>query len=257
MDKIYCLYKTGTSEIRYIGKTRKELPARLYEHLRESRRGKKSPKCNWIRKVGYKVSIKLIRVVSDNWQTAEKQYIAAARSKGMRLLNIADGGNGASGESNYFFGKRFVGPDNYMFGRTHTPESRALISASRPDMRGEKNPMFGKPRPEALKEKLRAINKGKTHSPESKAKISNSMSGEKNPFFGKAHSEETRSKLRKAKQKQVVKIDPITGEELAVFPSLRDAQASIPKGNVQECCSGKNKSAGGFIWKYKTDSNGQ
>lgn len=54
--------------------------------------------------------------------------------------------------------------------------------------KGEKNPMFGKPRSEETKRKISAAKKGKH----------NNNKGENNPFYGKEHSEETKQKLRLA-----------------------------------------------------------
>lgn len=51
--------------------------------------------------------------------------------------------------------------------------------------KGEKNPMYGKA----------GAFKGKTHSDETKAKISEAISGANHPLFGKTHSEEAKNKM--------------------------------------------------------------
>lgn len=74
---------------------------------------------------------------------------------------------------------RNLGDKNPMFGKEHSPERKAQISAQ---VAGENNPFFGK-----------------THSDESKQKMRESQkdtSGESNPFFGKKHSDATRAKMR-------------------------------------------------------------
>ena len=52
--------------------------------------------------------------------------------------------------------------------------------------------------------------------------------------------------------KQVQMFDKSTGELLATFPSLSEANmvTGINQGNISKCCIGKYKSAGGYIWKY-------
>ena len=52
--------------------------------------------------------------------------------------------------------------------------------------------------------------------------------------------------------KQVQMLDKSTGELLATFPSTHDAGrvTGINQGNISQCCRGKLKSTGGYIWKY-------
>ena len=53
--------------------------------------------------------------------------------------------------------------------------------------------------------------------------------------------------------KQVQMFDKSTGELLATFPSIKEAelQTGISSGNICSCCNGnRDKSAGGFVWKY-------
>ena len=55
--------------------------------------------------------------------------------------------------------------------------------------------------------------------------------------------------------KQVQMFDKYTGELLATFPSLMEAErvTGIDDGNISKCCLGKIKSAGGYIWKYPSE----
>ena len=52
--------------------------------------------------------------------------------------------------------------------------------------------------------------------------------------------------------KKVQMFDKSTGELLATFPSTREAArvTGINPSHISECCNGKKKSAGGYIWKY-------
>lgn len=56
-----------------------------------------------------------------------------------------------------------------------------FVTGSRKKLKGADNPMFGKPKPEHIKQKL-----------------SEQMTGEGNPFSGRSHSEETRAKMKAA-----------------------------------------------------------
>lgn len=72
------------------------------------------------------------------------------------------------------------GEDNGMYGKTHTAEARAIMSA---------------------RSKGNTYSLGKKLSPEHVAQISaraKQSVGDKNPFFGKQHSEATKEKLRQA-----------------------------------------------------------
>ncbi len=77
------------------------------------------------------------------------------------------------------------------------------------DIRGEKNPHYGKHHTDDVKETIRQArlrrtpwNKGMKgvthHTAEHKAKIGAAVSGEKNGFFGKHHTEEAKEKNRQA-----------------------------------------------------------
>ena len=94
---------------------------------------------------------------------------------------------------------------------------------------------------------------------EQKRKISESMTGEKNPNFGKHFSEEHKKKISEAQtgnhnrpQTQVLQYSK-SGELIAEYPSTHEAerQTGCNHGHICDCCKGKYKSAGGFIWKYK------
>ena len=57
---------------------------------------------------------------------------------------------------------------------------------------------------------------------------------------------------RYSANKSVQMFDKKTGELLATFPSLMEAErvTGIHKSNISECCNGKQKSAGGYSWRY-------
>lgn len=87
---IYGLCDRETGELRYIGKARN--PAkRLAGHMRESRR-RNTPLYAWIRKHGEPRLI-IIDAGCADWRESERRHIAEARSAGVRLLNLADGGD--------------------------------------------------------------------------------------------------------------------------------------------------------------------
>lgn len=96
---IYGLYKDGTDNIRYIGKTnKKDLQKRLNEHLCESFREKEiTHKRNWIKSIinnNGAINIKCIEEVNEeNWKEREIYWI----SQFSNLTNTTDGGESGHG----------------------------------------------------------------------------------------------------------------------------------------------------------------
>lgn len=109
------------------------------------------------------------------------------------------------------------------------------------------------------KKKMSESHIGKHFSEENKKKISEALSGEKAYWYGKHHSEESKKKISEAlsgnhnsPQTPVLQYSK-SGEFIAEYPSIREAsrQTGCNHGYICNCCKGKYKSAGGFIWKYK------
>ena len=57
---------------------------------------------------------------------------------------------------------------------------------------------------------------------------------------------------RYSANKSVQMFDKSTGELLAAFPSIIEAErrTGINDGHIYECCSGNRRSAGGYVWRY-------
>ena len=108
-------------------------------------------------------------------------------------------------------------------------------------------------RTEEQKRKMSEAKTGKHHSEESKKKISEALSGEKAYWYGKHHSEEYRKKISQSMGVNGILQFSKDGEFIAEYPSIKEAerQTGCYHGNICNCCKGKYKSAGGFIWKYK------
>ena len=87
--------------------------------------------------------------------------------------------------------------------------------------------------------------KGKHHTEETKLKISESKQGENNPMYGKISSNNPTSK-------QVAQYDKITLELIKIWDSMMDVERElgINQSNISQCCKGKRKSTGGYVWRY-------
>jgi len=109
----------------------------------------------------------------------------------------------------------------------------------------------------ALIEERRRRLKGTLRSEEAKQKTSDTLRGMRK---GIKHTEEHRKKLSEAKMGKrgalANKSRPITqfnsdGEFIKNWDSIQLAKESIGAGDIQSCLRGRQKTAGGFIWKYK------
>ena len=108
-------------------------------------------------------------------------------------------------------------------------------------------------RSEESKNKMSNSHTGKHHSEDTRRKLSKANSGENNPNFGKHFSEETKNKIRENTPSKPVIQYSMNGELIAEFPSVREASRQIGCHcqSICACCKGKQKSCGGYIWKYK------
>lgn len=91
--QIYALLCPIVGDVRYIGKA-KNADKRLASHFRDARR-RATPVYSWMNKLAKKHLKPILIVLEDaeNWEAAEKEWIAEARINKCRLLNLADGGN--------------------------------------------------------------------------------------------------------------------------------------------------------------------
>lgn len=119
------------------------------------------------------------------------------------------------------------------------------------------------------KEHVSLHSKGVPKSEETRRKISEANKGVKNYMYGKHHSKKTKKKMSESKKgekcylykktgdkhprsKQIVQIDKKTGEIIRTWSCAMEVQRQfgIFQSNISLCCSGKLKSAGGYVWKY-------
>lgn len=102
--------------------------------------------------------------------------------------------------------------------------------------------MLGKKHSEETKRKISLGNIGKKFTNEAKRKISESKKGSVVPI-----------EVRIKKSKPVLQYD-MQMNFIAEYYSTKEAnrQTGVHNGDLINCCKGKYKQAGGFIWRYKT-----
>lgn len=84
-------------------------------------------------------------------------------------------------------------------------------------------------------------NKGNKYSDETRSKMSNS-------FKGKKLTEETKLKIGASNSTPILQYD-LKGNFLKAWDSISIAKRHYPKGDINNCLRGKQKKAGGFIWR--------
>lgn len=210
---VYGVQKMGSDEYRYVGLTTKTIARRKSEHFTAAARGRKTPFADWLlvqpdREAAYFRSLEVVMGDDlDELGRAEERWIAKLRGEGHRLLNLTDGGLGPKGlqwtaemreaariRNTGRPGVSMPGPENPMWGRTHSDEQRRLWSQQRRGMNsGSANPNFGKFGSEHP-------SYGHTMSPEARERLAESRRGELNPNFGKTASPETRAKMSEVRK---------------------------------------------------------
>ena len=68
------------------------------------------------------------------------------------------------------------------------------------------------------------------------------------------HTQEVHEKISKSLSKSVSQFS-LSGEKICEFDSLKSASEAtgLSKASLSRCASGKQKAAGGFVWRYETE----
>ena len=98
---------------------------------------------------------------------------------------------------------------------------------------------------EETRQKISEAHKGKLFSEEHKQKMSENSAKTMKGKFGSEHN----------CSKKVAQYDKQTSELIKIWDSLSDVtrELGIDTGSISKCCKGKQKSAGGYIWRYVED----
>ena len=183
----------------------------------------------------------------------EMYYVDKLNTKSPNGYNMTDGGDGKSGcpiseETKKKMSEAHKGEKSYMYGKHLSEETKKKLSKSHK----------GKKQSEETKKKRSEKLKGIKRSDEIKRKIGEAHKGEKNHMYGKHHTDEAKKKIsenlinRKDQSKSVLQIDKKTNEVIAEFPSMAEVerQFGFSQGHISNCCLGKRKSHGGYIWRF-------
>lgn len=99
------------------------------------------------------------------------------------------------------------------------------------------------------------------HKDENKANNSASnlewMSQADNNNYGTHNQQISEANVNNPKKSKPVQQFDKHGKLIATFPSIIEAsrQTEISDGSICQCCNGRRKSAGGFVWRYAPGEN--
>lgn len=88
---------------------------------------------------------------------------------------------------------------------------------------------------------------------ETREKMRKAASGENNSQYGKKRSEESiRKQIKSGVNKKSIYRYSLLGIKIDFFESIRCAsrETNVDYGSIQRCLKSKQKTAGGFLWKY-------
>lgn len=217
---IYVLKHPVSKEIRYVGYTSKSLKHRLAYHYYDLKKPESSHKKNWLRSLPKKAIIEQIDACYDldTVRAKEQFYISMFPN----LVNSTTGG-----ESN----------------KVLCPEVRKRISDKlKGKMVGEKNPMFGKKRPDLKKRNL-------TSNPMNNPEIRQKSGSRLREMYSTSEYREIHRQLQRTIVPVICK--DMEGNVVKTYPSMRSVmQDGFGKKEVALVCRGKYKQHKGFLWFY-------
>lgn len=215
----------------YVGMTSRTLKERFWEHCKNKKGAMYKP----IKKHG-KEHFETIKIdhahAKDEASNKEDFWTLFYKEQGYNLYNRIIGMHQIISETQ----REII--RNRSTGKHPNDETRRKMSDAR---QGEKNGMFGK-----------------HHTEESRKKMSDSHKREyikvNHPMYGKHHNEESKRKISEAKKGKCSphrkKVQCIETKE--IFSSMNEAAKikDISLSNISQVCNGKQKTAGGFHWKF-------
>lgn len=247
MQGIYAIENLTTSK-KYIGST-KNHKHRWLIHKRRLNHGKHlNPHLQhaWDKYGAGRFRFTFLEAVSDEYDllSREQHYLDIGFEED-NLYNIARHADRPPIQ-------KWFGKDNPMYGKHHTPETRAKMSESRS---GENHPLYGTHHTEETKAKISKAHKGKVITEEHRAKLSEALknsnhplhgvTGKDHPMYGTHRSAETIAKMsgenhrlhgRRRSKETIAKMSKAAGRPYPPFHNVKTGK-HIPAGhNLKKLC---------------------
>jgi len=184
----------------------------------------------------------------EDYIPLECYWIEQFRQWGFEVVNKNKGGGGCSfltQKTKNKISKSLKGkPKPKGWGKTNSNNKERSLKISK-SMSGriqseEEKQNRRHPKPEGFGEKIRKYQLGKPKSEETKKKL-------------KFKSQEGINNIKKANNKPIIQYN-LDMNPIKEWPSISEAQKWLNKGYITGCLLGRQKQAGGFIWKFKNQS---
>lgn len=214
MNVVIYLARNKTNGKVYVGQTRQKWERRWYRHVWDASQGSPNRFHDAIRRYGaddFEVS-QIATVLQPEWADAVEIQIIADHNSFNYGYNDTKGGGGGKGSK-------------CRLGKTHTPETRAKLSAARKGRPG--NRLGCKNSPEHI-EKMRQARLGTKLSEETKRKIGEAFRGRSPANKGVPHTEEAKRKMSEA-QKNRARRPGITDNAIASWKGRKHSEESKRK----------------------------
>lgn len=189
--------------------------------------GQNNPKDRWQSGHGYKHCTDFHNAIIEfGWRNISHEVISTGLSKEeaefleQKLISLYKTQDPRFGYNSHSGG---------LSGQTIRKETVKRMSKAQS---GEGNPRYGVHLSQETKEKIASTKRGKPLSAECKKKLSKVFGGDKNP-----------------QAKSVCQYD-LNMNLIKIWPYMNMARFETGASNISECCRGRLKTSGGFIWRY-------
>jgi hypothetical protein len=248
MIKIYAIINPMTGDPVYVGQTVKTLGRRLSNHLL-SAKTKNTAIHVWIKSIldnGGKPGIKLIKEVDnkegDYW---ESYYISLYNSQGFSLYNNFSGGK---------LNQKVIKD----FDRNITTEVQIVILDENNNLLSiEKSIAEVQRKLNIDREKIREVLVGKRNQGNNVWKTVHSYKGYvfvyKDKYDPNKDYTVQRRLINRGRINRVLQQYDLENNLISEYISTLEAEkiTNVGSSEISRCCTGKGKTAGGYIWKYK------
>jgi hypothetical protein len=252
---IYILQDPNTEEVKYVGKTT-NIKKRFYQHTNKtviqqcSRRRYLS---NWLLKLlnnNQKPIITIIDEIDGEWIWLEQYWIEQFKQWGCKLTNLTTGGEGLVG---YTHTKETINKLSKIIscisfdGLLHTGSCKEIAVKIGVSHSAIYNVLY-----KSITGKIKGYHTFKMINPNDKYLANLEIIKQNKPKISELCKKISAFNCKRLFSKPIIQYDK-SMNIINEYESLSEAsrQTNINLQNISTVCLGKNKSAGGYIWKYK------
>ena len=251
---IYILQDPNTLQVRYVGKT-ENLKKRFYQHTNRKvqERSRRNYLSNWLLKLlisDKKPIMTAIDETESDWKSLEQYWIEQFKVWGFKLVNLTNGGDGISGykHTEETIDKlsqiiTCISPDG-VYHEFNCKKAAQIIGVSHGTIY---NVLY-----KSISGTVKGWHTFRMKTPNEKHLIAIEIVKEERPKISELCKKISAENCKKLFSKIIRQYDKDMNL-IEEFPSLSEAsrQTNINLQNISSVCLGKNKSAGGYFWKYK------